>query len=93
MIMSPMRLEPARRLHELRRMPAERLSSLLTQLAHAEARLLRLCSGQLVHGGALFAAAIGGRGFDRPATLQRPPPAADAPGGAPAADPTRPDPP
>jgi hypothetical protein len=89
MMVNPMRPELARRLHELRRVPAKRLSSLLTHLARDAARRLR--SGRLVRGGALFAAAIAGRGFDLPATLRRPPPAEDASGGAPASDPGPPD--
>ena len=91
MIVNPMPPELARRLHKLHRVPAKRLSSLLTHLARDAARLLRLRSGRLVRGGALFAAAIAGGGFDLPATLRRPPPAEDAPGGAPASDPDPPD--
>ena len=90
MIMSPMWLELARRLHELSPAPAERLSSLLTRLARDEARVLRLRSGRLVQGGARFAAAVGGGGFDRHATLQRPPAADDAPSGAAGAEPSPP---
>jgi K+:H+ antiporter len=81
MIMSPMWLELARRLHELRRIPTERLSNLLSRLARDEARVLRLRSAHLVHGGALLAAAVGGGGFERRTILQPPPP----PGGAPIA--------
>ncbi len=87
MIMSPMWLELARRLHALPRLPTERLSSLLTELARDEARVLRLRSGRLVHGGALFAAAVGGGTFERPGTVQRPPSAKDIPAGATGADP------
>jgi CPA2 family monovalent cation:H+ antiporter-2 len=65
MIMSPLWLELARRLHELRRVPTERLPSLLVRLARDEARALRRRSEHLVHGSALLAANLGGT-FEHP---------------------------
>jgi K+:H+ antiporter len=59
MIMSPLWLELARRLHDLRRIPTERLSSLLIRLVRDEAWILRRRSEHLVQGGALLAANLG----------------------------------
>jgi len=71
MIMSPLWLELARRLHELRRLPTERLSGLVVRLAGDEARVLRRRSEHLVHGGALLAANLGGA-FDHPGNRRGP---------------------
>jgi CPA2 family monovalent cation:H+ antiporter-2 len=60
MIMSPLWLKLARRLHELRRVPTERLPSLLVRAARDEARVLRRRSEHLVHGSARLAANLGG---------------------------------
>jgi CPA2 family monovalent cation:H+ antiporter-2 len=61
MVMSPLWLGLARRLHALQAAPPERLSLLLARLARDEARVLRLRSARLVQGGALLAANLGGR--------------------------------
>ncbi len=61
MVMSPLWLGLARRLHALQANPPERLSLLLARLARDEARVLRLRSARLVQGGALLAAHLGGR--------------------------------
>ena len=61
MVMSPLWLALARRLHALQAAPPERLSLLLARLARDEARVLRLRSARLVQGGALLAANLGGR--------------------------------
>jgi CPA2 family monovalent cation:H+ antiporter-2 len=61
MVMSPMWLELARRLHALQEAPPQRLALLLARLARDEARVLRLRSARLVQGGAWLAADLGGR--------------------------------
>jgi CPA2 family monovalent cation:H+ antiporter-2 len=61
MVVSPLWLELARRLHALQAAPPERLALLVARLARDEARVLRLRSARLVQGGALLAANLGGR--------------------------------
>jgi CPA2 family monovalent cation:H+ antiporter-2 len=61
MVVSPMWLELARRLHALQEAPPERLALLVARLARDEARVLRLRSARLVQGGAWLAADLGGR--------------------------------
>ncbi len=83
MIMSPMWLELARRLHALRAAPSQGLGMLLARLLRDEARILRLRSGRIVQGGSQLAASLGG-GLDRVLPRRR-----DAAVGPPAAEPAR----
>ena len=72
MIMSPMWLELARRLHALRAAPSQELGMLLARLLRDEARVLRLHSGRIVQGGSQLAASLGG-GLDRVLPRRRAP--------------------
>jgi hypothetical protein len=61
MIVSPMWLALARRLHELGAAAPERLSHLWARLLSEEARVIRQGSETLVHNGAQLAVRLGGR--------------------------------
>jgi CPA2 family monovalent cation:H+ antiporter-2 len=69
MIVSPLWLELARRLHALRAASPETVLRLLARLLRDERRLIRLRSGRVVQGGSQLAASLGG-GLDR--VLHRP---------------------
>lgn len=84
MIVSPLWLELARRLHGMQPAPSEEVGQLLVRLLRDEARLLRLRSGHMVRGGGRLVAGFGD-GVERLARgrTDRHPPLDDAPGGAP----------
>ena len=60
LIVSPLWLELARRLHAMQGVPIEGLGGLLGRLYRDEARLLRLRSGRVVQGGTQLATTLGG---------------------------------
>jgi monovalent cation:H+ antiporter-2, CPA2 family len=94
MIMSPLWLELARRLHDLRAAPSEDLTSLLARLWREEGRLFRMRSGRAVRGGTRIVQSLG-NGLDRAlrATRQEAPrgrPPEPAPVGERSAEPGQP---
>ncbi|MDX1540607.1 MAG: hypothetical protein R3349_04315, partial [Geminicoccaceae bacterium] len=64
MLVSPLWLELARRLHAVRSAPPAGVARLLARLWRDEARMIRLRSGRAVQGGTQLASSIGG-GIDR----------------------------
>ncbi len=74
MIMSPLWLELARRLHALRALPVVGFGPVLLRLWRDEGRMMRLRSGRILRGGGQLAAGIFGR-VER--LLKRQSPAAD----------------
>lgn len=85
MIISPLWLELARRLHAARGASSEELTSLLARLWRDEARRIRVRSGRAVKGSARIASSIGS-GLDRALHPVRPDPAE---GAEPVPEPTR----